>query len=234
MFGRIDGNKIRALEAGRNSDALIKILRSKPPPWRSLSAEALGRIGDPKAIDALVDALDDERSYHAAAEALMAFKDDSRVLDAFVRCLRTPDHPARHRAAEKLGELGQAAAVSHLGDVLVTARSEPGQRPITLRMEIVKSLEKLGGEEAVDALLTGLVDPADTVREWAASALGHLDARRARDALVGLLSDESNKVRTYAEFALEKWVPKDELKRLKVKGMRDTRLQVPALPVSFA
>lgn len=59
-------------------------------------------------------------------------------------------------------------------------------------------------EDAVDALITDLNDPDDTIRRHAADALGEIGDDRAVDALVAALNDSERSVRRQAAQALGK------------------------------
>ena len=81
------------------------------------AAEALGRIGDARAVDPLIAALRDEDIYvvRSAAEALGRIG-DARAVDPLIAALR--DEDVVRSAAEALGRIGDARAVDALIDTL--------------------------------------------------------------------------------------------------------------------
>jgi HEAT repeat protein len=77
--------------------------------------EALGKLGDPQAVPALIQALGDSDSAvrAAAAEALGAIGDPQAV-PALIQALGDSDCDVRRAAAEALGKLGDPQAVPPL------------------------------------------------------------------------------------------------------------------------
>ena len=82
---------------------------------RAAAAEALGAIGDPQAVPALIQALGDSDSAvrRAAAEALGKLG-DPQAIPALIQALGDSDRDVRRAAAEALGAIGDPQAVPAL------------------------------------------------------------------------------------------------------------------------
>ena len=168
---------------------------------REAASDALGTLGDKRAVKSLVGALGDEY------------------------------WPVRRAAAEALGKLGDTRAVEPLLAALeaeVTHRAGaavpvrfghtdfPGLPDSWMvRREIAIALGKLGDTRAVGALAGLLRDDRSWVRRYAAEALGQLGDARAVDPLRGALTDGDSSVRASAAAALDRlsWRPDDAASR---------------------
>jgi HEAT repeat protein len=74
---------------------------------RSAAAEALGRIGDPRAIFPLVDALRDSSSFVRRAAAIALGQMQAKEAQgAMIRALEDPNFYVRRAAINALGKLG--------------------------------------------------------------------------------------------------------------------------------
>ncbi|MFC5368421.1 HEAT repeat domain-containing protein [Salinirubrum litoreum] len=137
--------------------------------------DALGRLGDERATEPLIDAL----------------SGDSRREDA------ADDVPVRRAAANALGNLGDQQAVEPLLDAL----DDPDD---LVREQAAVSLGQLDDERAVGPVVD-LLDAAenDRLRYRLVSALSGFSGQQATDALARLAeTDDSEDVRTAAEWAL--------------------------------
>lgn len=102
---------------------LIKMLLRDNPTMRGAAAEALGFIGDARAIPPLMVAINDENQEvrELATEALGRIGDggDEKVYDALVKLLKDDNAWVRRAAAAALADLGDRRAVEPLGDALL-------------------------------------------------------------------------------------------------------------------
>jgi HEAT repeat protein len=155
-------------------DALLAALTDEAAV-RERVPDALGRLGDERATDPLIDAL----------------SLDATPVD------EADDTAVRRAAANALGNLGDPAAV----DSLLAALDDPDD---LVREEAAVSLGQLDDERAV-APVVGLLEGADDdrLRYRLVSALSGFSDSRATDALARLAEhDDSEDVRTAAEWAL--------------------------------
>ncbi len=159
--------------------------------------EALGRIGDPAALEVLEDELNDGDTQIEAFEALARIGSEEAV-EAVSELLdpekRVKPH-VRAKAAETLGEIASSTAVDDL--VAVLELESP-----RVRGAAAKALGELGeaNADAVDALENLLEeDPEEHVRVAAAKALSNLEADSARETLERYQDDRNELVSKAAE-----------------------------------
>lgn len=146
LFGPPD---VKKLELKRDVEGLIEALAWDKDPKAAAdvhfdAAEALGLIGDPRAVGPLVKALWD------------------------------PSLSVRWIAAEALGRVRDPQVVDHLADLLkahLPYEDEPFRRVCE---EAIKSLGRLGDMRAVEPLVEALASPVEELRHAAADALDKL------------------------------------------------------------
>jgi arylsulfatase A-like enzyme len=159
-----------AIALGRAGDrrarpALLDLLASDPPErrWRA----ALSLDGDPRATEALVEALwsDDEALALDAVRALGSIRDGA-AFEALVA--RLPDDHVRYRAVFALGASGDPRALDLLHQIW---RTDPTD---DVRSNAVAALGMLGDRRAVPWLLGSI--GLDRSERYAPEALGALGA----------------------------------------------------------
>ena len=177
-------------------------LKADDPLTREAAAQALGWLGDRRAVAHLVAALaDDSREVRRdAAEALARLREPSSV-PALVRAVGSDAEAwVRHTAIWAIGEIGDPRAVQ---DVLELSRTEePTDRSLS-----AETLGKLGGPEATDRLLELVADEDGTVRTYAARALAGTAGDQVETALVGCLVDAEASIRLAAATSLAAVAP---------------------------
>ena len=158
---------VKELEAGRNVKGLIKALGYKKD-WivRHTAAEALGRIGDARAVKPLSVALKDTYIGHDAAEALGRIG-DARAVKPLSAALNDTDSLVRRAAAEALGRIGDARAVEPLSAALKDTDNG-------VRYHAAEALGQIGDPRAVEPLSAALKDTDSGVRYRAVEALDRL------------------------------------------------------------
>ncbi len=165
-----------------------------PSALKRALAEALGEIGDPRAIPALVGALKDENERVRRAAAVALGRIGAPAVPALIGALKDADREVRRAAAEALGRIGDREAVPALIGALKDADWE-------VRGAAAEALVRIGAP-AVPALVGALKDENGWVRGAAAEALGRVGDPRAVPALVGALEDAEEWVRRAAAGAL--------------------------------
>jgi HEAT repeat protein len=208
---------IAALQDGRCHDT------------RFLAADALGAIGETRAIEPLIAVLEDngelEPIRQAAARALGKLN-DPKAIEALVAALRVQDRDVYQTVVEILGQIGELAASSLIAAleeesasvrqaaVTLLAGSRNlcavrglvnalGDKDIKVRRAAAGALAKTG-RPAVEPLIATLHDRRRDVRWAAARVLGKIGDSRAIEPLVVALEDKSEHVRFAAAGALEK------------------------------
>ena len=180
---------------------LIKQLydRTRWQAWAS-AIEKLGRLGDARAIEPLINILADydEDNRAAAAKALRALGEPQ-----WSKWVKGDDDDF-----ERLGKSKDPRAV----EPLIKALND-GEWPVST----AKALGKSGDTRAVKPLIGALSDDDPDVRRAAAYALGSLGDSRAVEPLIGALNDRDKDVcqeavkalRTLGEPQWSKWVKGD-------------------------
>jgi HEAT repeat protein len=150
-------------------------------------------------------------------------------IEELITKLKTGTAPSRYTAANKLGKLGDKAAVNHLllslddedakvADNVIFALGELGDQKAVpplikvlnhsksdrLRKSAAKALGLLGSKEAVDSLISALNDPDFKVRKSAARSLGQLGDKKAIPALKKAMQDPDFTVDKYVDDALDR------------------------------
>jgi HEAT repeat protein len=174
-------------------DLLEEGLKSQHETVRRAAAQALGRLGDARAVEPLIQALVDvdEKVREAAAQALGRLGEIS--LEPLIQALVDVDADVRRAAAQALGQLGDARAVEPLIQALEDMDAD-------VRRAAAQALGRLGDARAVEPLIQALKDGTWRIRRAAAQALGRLGDARAVKPLIQALEDED--VREAAAQAL--------------------------------
>lgn len=206
-------------------ELLVEQLRAEDLDTRQAAAVALGRIGDRRAVPALVNALADCELALPAAGALArigapdAFEplllligdEDVAVRQAVIAALNSIGHPDMPRRVARLlddpdplvressvriaGYFGYAECLEQ-----VLARGSDPEEPV--RRAAVEHLPFFDDPRATAAVLLLLERDTPRVRAAAASALAHVDAADAVPALRRALRDDDSWVRYFAVRAL--------------------------------
>lgn len=191
---------VQEMKTRKDTEGLIKALHNKRNVFaRMEAARALGDLGDPKAIDPLVDALKDRyrpvRDF--AAEALGKLGGDPRGVEVFLEYVKDSKSMAREEGATALGKIGDRSAAEALIALL-------NDESFFVRQSAMISLGKIGDMRATEPLIPLLKDEDKDIRESASSALGSLGDVRAVEPLIQTLKDESPRVRYHAADSLGK------------------------------
>jgi HEAT repeat protein len=176
---------------------LIKTLKYNPSPEdRVTAAQALGEMGDLRAVEPLVVALGDQHLYvRAYAAESLAELGDARAVEPLICALGDEVPFVRAHAAQALGELGDARAVGALLKALTDGDAD-------MRAVAAWALGELDASQAVEPLIGLLGDRDAEVRVSAACSLGNLGDRRAAGPLARALEEEDDYVKKKMKEAL--------------------------------
>ena len=195
---RIDA--VLALGILRDKRALFALsgqLKKDPvPAVRWLSAEALARLGDKRAVPVLVQALNDPhpsvRSFSAMALGALG---EIQAVPALLRALHDPQLNVRTAVLLALGNLKDKRAVP---DILVAATAPEEE----MRSSALSAFIGFADDRAVAILIQALQEPNSKLRETAVLALMDQEASEILPALLPLLQDSERKVRELVVLSL--------------------------------
>ena len=179
----------------RDVKGLIGAMNDEERAIRLTAIEALGEIGDPRAVEPLIAALQDGswgvRSYAAAALGAIG---DARAVKPLTALIRDSKKVVRKAAAEALSKIGPSSDPESLAWYLVALE----------QWDRVVSLGEAAVEPLIAALENGEID--------AARVLGEIGSARATGSLVSVLKDRDYFLRKAATRALEQiGLPSDPL-----------------------
>jgi HEAT repeat protein len=181
-------------------EALIAALNDKRREVRYLAVLTLGKIGDSRAVEALIATLKDPdidypKVGKEAAAVLRKFGEAS--VKPLIAALNDRHRSVRYGAAKVLGEIGDPQAVEPLIAALTDEDS-------FVRRGMVSALGEFHDPRSVEPLISALTDNDGLVRSYAAWALGKIGDSRAIEPLIAALKDDNVGVRNAAARALGK------------------------------
>jgi HEAT repeat protein len=174
LLGNDQGNK--------DFEVSLKALHGDDAYEKQRAAIALGKSGNPAAVDALIAALNDNDTFVRSFAAIgLGNLKDPRALDPLIKALGDDNERVQRSAAEALGDLGNQAAVGPLIKIL-------NDKNVFVRRSVAQALGVLGNPEAVDALIKILGDADSYVSDGAFVALTDI-GNAAIPKLVSALPD---------------------------------------------
>lgn len=121
-------------------EGLIEALNyDKDHNLRISAAWALGELGDPSAIDPLVEALDDRKRVKDVAAKALGEIGESQAIDPLVQLLEDENWEVRGTAAKSLGKIGDPRAI----EPLIKTLEDPNE---IVRWNTTQALESITGE----------------------------------------------------------------------------------------
>ncbi|HTX67505.1 MAG TPA: HEAT repeat domain-containing protein [Opitutaceae bacterium] len=209
---------------------LIAALKSDDNETQSGAAEALGKLGDRRAVDPLVVLLQNgAQEVTAKAAAALGFLGDPAAVEPLMKTAETaPADDTRAAAAEALGRLGDAratptlvgllkvsnadlrqAGAQALGKLDYAPKAPADQAAYLVALQSWDDAVKLG-PPAFDALAAVLGDPNTDVRRGVIGALGKLGDARAVAPLNAALPDWEFNADLVASLEQLGWKPSNE------------------------
>ena len=161
---------------------------------RGNAAFVIASLGDRTGFDAIVAILSD-RSPDRKVGPPVAYVGPKSQRPKY-RSLESQIQEDRYYAVHLLGDLKDRAGIP----VLLNVAKDPA-----LDYAVPWALGQIGGPNAIQALIAGLINPNPEVRAFSSQALGDLRATEALPRLTLLLKDETplhmGKIPTVAEYA---------------------------------
>jgi HEAT repeat protein len=186
---------VRRMLKKRDVNGLIRAVNDEERGIRLAAIEALGEIGDLRAVEPLIASLQDGSwGVRSSAATALGSIGDGRAVKPLSSLIKDSKKVVRKAAAEALEKIGPLADPESLAWYLVAL--EQWDRAV--------SLSEVAVEPLVVALGNGEVD--------AARALGEIGSALATEPLVSALKDRDNYLRKAAARALEQiGLPSDPL-----------------------
>lgn len=184
LFGSPDVEK---LKAKGDIKGLIKALSyTKDQAVRQSAAEALGEMGDVRAVEPLLAALKGDESIRISAIKALGQIGDTRAVETLVAARASKDEKTAKAGLEALRQLGPA------GVDAVIAVFQNTEEETVFRVMAAQALGQIGDPRAFEPLLATFQedDPTGWLGEAAAEALGALGDSRAFDPLMATLNDK--------------------------------------------
>jgi HEAT repeat protein len=189
-------------QPGAQDPVAVYVSALTAPHWKTRwqAAQALGELEDSRAVEPLIQAMEDDNQWVriVAAEALGQIR-DQRATDYLLSSLSDHSIWVRRASVVALGQVGDARAVPALMERLL--RSPDSEWPEELHGVIAKALGEIG-EPAIKVLIDTLNDSDAWVSSAAARALGQIGDPQAITPLTVLIKQENRWVRSAATQAL--------------------------------
>lgn len=178
------------LKAARARRALTGVIDSRHQLLQCHAIEALGQIGDPKAIGPLSRLLGnrDANIRVTAATALSKMASDRNVVAPLVKALKDPDEDVAAQAATGLGESGDKRAAEPLSRFLHSPKEK-------VRVAAAQALGTLGDERAVPLLLQLLDEESEETQIKVLTTLRTIKAPSIRKRVLKHLDHPKASVR---------------------------------------
>jgi HEAT repeat protein len=188
--------KLAVMRSSTSTPALIATLDDSDRDVRIGAMRALGDMGDARAHDPMLAAMEDETRWESAliADVVLTIG-PSMALPILQRMRETRDESLRAGYVHLLGLLREPAAVS---DLLKHVHTDNDR----LRMDVIRALGNIGDSRVAGSLLPCLDDSRAEIRAATAEALGKVDEEAAVEPLGRLLDDPVRLVRYKAARAL--------------------------------
>ena len=175
---------------------LIEALKDKDEDVRKHAATALGEIGDERALQQLIQALNNEWGVQSEVAKALG-KIGEPAVEPLIQALEDRDENLRSGAAMALGNIGDARASAPLIEALKDENRD-------VRREAAFALGEVGDERAVEPLIQALKYEDKWIRKAAAMSLGQVGDARAVEPLIQALKYGDTDVRSGAEIGLGK------------------------------
>jgi HEAT repeat protein len=182
---------------------LCAALKIESAELAGIAAWALGEIGDKRAVDPLIEALESWGSNACFVFALQKLNDVRAVVPLCEILRGGYDKESTEAAAEALGSIGDVRAVEPLCRILEEAQFTSSFYTLQYHYARLALLE-FECIQAVEPLCQALQSPCNCVRATAAEVLGKIGDPSALPALKILQSDKSSDVRLTAAVAISK------------------------------
>ncbi|MDH7503903.1 MAG: HEAT repeat domain-containing protein [Verrucomicrobiota bacterium] len=192
---------------------LIDQLQSPDVEVQHAAAAALGRIGDPQAVPALIGLLNSTEELAVVAAGSLARIGDHRAFGSLIQLLGHPCSPVRQAAISALNSLGHPELEHRVTDLLRNPNNHVRESAACIACYF-------GFESCTEQLFELCSDADENVRRAAVQGIGYLDHPRVPDILSEVISKDSPRVRAAAAQALAN-LPPTQAAALLMSALRD-------------
>lgn len=214
----------KAIKKATDGSTSIIFKRGELGGIKLAAIDALGQIGDARAIVPLLEALESKDKWvrRAAARALEGMENELIIQPLMGHLLLEDedDDEVRRSAAKALARMQPEEAIEHLAKALKDTS-------LGVRLDAGYALGRIG-EPAIDVLIKARYDSDSKVRDSAVAALGNIGGELVKGELIGVLRDknEESTVKLTAIQALYKIGDSESIAELrKVAETGDPGLQ---------
>lgn len=204
---------VEKMKARRDIKGLIKTLEyKKDNNVRLLAARTLGEIGDPQAVEPLIDCMWDERSIASDVIIALGKIHDKRAINELIQFINREKEDERYSGS--ISQRNINIAIATLGkfhadavNPLISLFPSSGK----YRPQIIKALGEIGTNSAVDWLISAYNDWSLS-RQSIVTALGKTGDQRVMETLLLALKDRDFELSSATAHALDlmNWTPDDQ------------------------
>jgi HEAT repeat protein len=191
----------------RVTRSLIEQLSAADVETRKAAVIALGRIGDPEALPALVRAMTDDDELTIVAAGALGKLGDRRAFDALIEMIGRPDAAVRQASVAAINSLGHP----EMAERAVALLKDPDP---FVRESAVRISGYFGYAECAGLLFERCRDEDENVRRAAIEHITYLEDERVIPTLVDALQAAPPRVRAAAAAALGQAEPREALPHL--------------------
>jgi HEAT repeat protein len=234
-------------------DLLIQALESPELDIREAAIIALGRIGDARAVPALVNALENDPESVIVTAGALAKIGDRRAFEALINQMGHPNPAMRQAIVSALNSIGHPDMCGRIGNLLRDENPRVRESAVKIagyfgyedctdqlfalshdpdegvRRAVIETIVFLEDERSSTVLFNALQAEVPAVRAAAARAMAHLEGVQARDQLLAAAKDGDVWVRYFAARSLTRFPSDPAWETLAQLALHD-----PATPVRLA
>lgn len=201
----IAAERLGAAGVVATSQDVVRLLDDSNSEVRIVAARALGKLGDPQTVTALLDSLVGDKALPTSIVSMSLIHLGPSAIEGLVTGLGSRSSEVRGVAAELLGMHGAITAERWL---MLMVEHDPVQ---DVRVHAAAALGRIGSPHAVDVLnRTTSAKEAHSLRATSTRSLGLIGGNSAIATLHVLLGDEDEEVGLAACEALAVSGPKGE------------------------
>jgi HEAT repeat protein len=184
---------------GDHTELEIDMFRRPGRPYymSNVAAEALGKIGDPRAVIPLINAIKDKNDIDSTFKSDALIHMGERAVEPLIGLLKADDHLTRMHAAIILSNINHPRSAEALIETL-------SDNYFMVRFYSAQALGQIRDKQAVPALIAALDDRYGEMAAKAAWALGEIGDPRAVEPLLNKVNYKGIMTKNSAVLALMK------------------------------